>query len=92
LQAGLLVDASADLQANQLTRAARGAVAVDATYVYLAIVSSASVPETAMVLQALGARDGMNLDGGGSIAMWANGGYQVGPGRQLPNAILLLKP
>src|SRR5438067_593357 len=92
LQAGLLVDASADLQANQLTRAARGAVAVDATYVYLAIVSSASVPETAMVLQALGARDAMNLDGGGSIAMWANGGYQVGPGRQLPNATLLLKP
>src|SRR5690348_6408575 len=46
LQGGQLVDASADLQANQLTRASRGAIAVDATYVYLAIVAAASVPET----------------------------------------------
>jgi len=92
LQGGQLVDASADLQANQLTRASRGAIAVDATYVYLAIVASASVPETALVLQALGARDAMNLDGGGSIAMWIGGEYKVGPGRQLPNAILLMKP
>ena len=92
LQSGLLVDASADLQPNQLTRGARGAIAVDGTYVYLAIVSSASVPETALVLQALGARDALNLDGGGSIAMWIGGEYKVGPGRQLPNAILLMKP
>ena len=92
LLGGQLVDASADLQANQLTRAARGAIAVDGTYVYLAVVSSASVPETALVLQALGARDALNLDGGGSVAMWIGGGYVVGPGRQLPNAILLMKP
>lgn len=92
LQGGALVDASADLNANQLTRGARGAIAVDGTYVYLAIVSSASVPETAMVLQALGARDAMNLDGGGSVALWIGGEYKVGPGRQLPNAILLMKP
>jgi len=50
------------------------------------------VPQIALVMQALGARDAMNLDGGGSVAMWINGGYVVGPGRQLPNAILLLKP
>jgi hypothetical protein len=92
LQAGQTVDVSAELNPNQLTRGARGAIAVDGTYVYLAIVSSASVPETALVLQALGARDAMNLDGGGSIAMWIGGQYVVGPGRQLPNAILLLKP
>jgi hypothetical protein len=92
LQGGQTIDASSELNPNQLTRGARGAVAVDATYVYLAIVASASVPETGLVLQALGARDAMNLDGGGSIAMWIGGGYVVGPGRQLPNAILLLKP
>ena len=44
------------------------------------------------MLQALGARDAMNLDGGGSIAMWIGGNYILGPGRQLPNAILLMKP
>ena len=92
LQNGALVDISGDIDANQRLRGARGAIAVDATFVYLAIVSGASVPETALVLQALGARDAMNLDGGGSIAMWIGGSYIVGPGRQLPNAILLMKP
>ena len=92
LQNGAVLDISADIDSNQRLRGARGAIGVDATYVYLAIVSSASVPETALVLQALGARDAMNLDGGGSIAMWIGGGYVVGPGRQLPNAILLQKP
>jgi len=92
LQNGQTIDVTAELNPNQLIRGARGAVAVDGTYIYLAIVSAASVPETALVLQALGARDAMNLDGGGSIAMWIGGGYVVGPGRQLPNAILLMKP
>src|SRR5207247_8655632 len=69
LQNGAVLDVSADIDSNQLLRAARGAVGVDATYIYLAVVSGASVPETGLVLRALGARDAMNLDGGGSIAM-----------------------
>jgi exopolysaccharide biosynthesis protein len=92
LQNGALVDISGDIDANQRLRGARGSIAVDATFIYLAIVYGASVPETALVLQALGARDAMNLDGGGSIAMWIGGNYVVSPGRQLPNAILLMKP
>jgi exopolysaccharide biosynthesis protein len=48
--------------------------------------------DTAYVLQALGARDALNLDGGGTAAMWIGGGYKVGPGRLLPNAIVLTKP
>ena len=92
LQNGAVVDVSADIDANQRLRGTRGAIAVDGTFVYLAIVSGASVPETALVMQALGARDAMNLDGGGSVAMWIGGAYVRGPGRQLPNAILLMKP
>jgi len=92
LQNGVPVDVSADIDANQMLRGTRGAIAVDATYVYLAVISNASVPQIAFVMQALGARDAMNLDGGGSVAMWIGGGYVVGPGRQLPNAIVLLKP
>ncbi|MDQ2951613.1 MAG: phosphodiester glycosidase family protein [Chloroflexota bacterium] len=92
MQNGAVLDISADIDANQRLRATRGAIAVDGTYVYLAVVSGASLPETALVLQALGARDALNLDGGGSVAMWIGGGYVVGPGRQLPNAILLMKP
>ena len=92
LQGGATIDASAELTPVQLQRGARGAVGVDGTYIYLAIATSATVPEMGLVMQALGARDAMNLDGGGSIAMWINGAYTVGPGRLLPNAILLLKP
>jgi hypothetical protein len=36
-------------------------------------------------------RDALNLDGGGTSAMWL-GSYKVGPGRLLPNAVLLTKP
>jgi hypothetical protein len=92
LQNGVPLDVSADIDANQAKRGTRGAIAVDGTYVYLAVIASATVPEIALVMRALGARDAMNLDGGGSAAMWIGGQYVVGPGRQLPNAILLLKP
>jgi exopolysaccharide biosynthesis protein len=50
------------------------------------------VTESAYVLQALGARDAINLDGGGTSAMYLGGSYRVGPGRLLPNAIVLTKP
>ena len=45
-----------------------------------------------LVLQALRVQDAINLDGGGTAAMWIEGQYTVGPGRLLPNAILLIKP
>jgi len=75
-----------------MQRGTRGAIGADSTFVYLVIVSSASVTESAYVMRALGARDALNLDGGGSAAMWIGGSYKVGPGRQLPNAVVLTKP
>src|SRR3954468_6487606 len=92
LQNGVVLNVSGDIDANQAKRATRGAVATDGTYIYLAVMASATVPEVAVIMKALGARDALNLDGGGSVAMWIGGGYVVGPGRLLPNAILLLKP
>src|SRR5207245_6591933 len=86
------LDGSWTIDSNQARRGTRGAIAVDGTYVYLAVIASATVPEIAPVMRALGARDAMNLDGGGSAAMWSGGQYVVGPGRQLPHAILFLKP
>src|SRR3954468_15212562 len=92
LQNGVVLDVSGEIDANQAKRATRGVVATDGTYIYFAVIGSATVPEIALVMKALGARDALNLDGGGSVAMWIGGQYVVGPGRQLPNAILLLKP
>jgi exopolysaccharide biosynthesis protein len=47
----------------------------------------ATVPDTGYVFKALGADYALNLDGGGSSALYF-GGYKVGPGRNLPNAIV----
>lgn len=35
-------------------------------------------------------RDALNLDEGGSTALWY-GGYKTGPGRNIPNALLFVK-
>ena len=92
LQGGAVVDSTAEQSPSQMLRGTKGAIGVDGTYVYLAIVAGATVTESAYVLQALGVRDALNLDGGGTAAMWIAGSYKVGPGRQLPNAVLLTKP
>lgn len=92
LQGGAVIDASSELSSGQLVRGTRGAIGVDGAYVYLVITSSATVPESALVLQQIGVRDALNLDGGGSAAMYWNGGYVVGPGRLLPNAVVLTRP
>lgn len=55
--------------------------------VYIGVVHSATIAEAALVLKALGMENALNLDDGGSTALWF-GGYKVGPGRALPNVIL----
>ncbi|KKS33957.1 hypothetical protein A2380_00700 [candidate division WWE3 bacterium RIFOXYB1_FULL_43_24] len=69
----------------------RGVIGVGGENLYLVIVSGATVKDAAYVIRALGAKHALNLDGGGSSAMYINGKYVVGPGRSLPNAIILTK-
>jgi hypothetical protein len=57
---------------------------------YIGVVHGASVVEAAKVLQAMGIKNAINLDDGGSTALWS-GGYKVGPGRNLPNVVLFVK-
>ena len=92
LQGGAIVDSSSEQTAAQMLRGTKGSIGADGTYLYLALTSSATITESAYVLQALGVRDALNLDGGGTSAMYIGGAYQVGPGRLLPNAVLLMKP
>lgn len=70
--------------------ASRTFIAAKDSTVYIGIVRGASMGESAKVLFALGMRDALNLDQGGSTALWS-GGYKAGPGRGLPNAILFLR-
>lgn len=68
----------------------RGFVANKGSTAYIGFVHNASVQEAAAVLAAMGMDNALNLDSGGSVALWANGRYQVGPGRSIPNAILFV--
>ena len=59
--------------------------------VYIGLVYNVTVAEMANVVAAKGIRNAINLDSGGSIAMWNNGRYVAGPGRDLPFGILLVR-
>lgn len=71
-------------------KAARTFIASKDNIVYIGIVYSASMGESAKVLKALGMGGALNLDQGGSTALWF-GGYKAGPGRNIPNAVLFVK-
>lgn len=92
LQDGEVIDSEREQNAVQMQRSTKGAIGADGEFLYLALVTNATVTDSAFVLQALGIRDALNLDGGGTSAMWFGGAYRVGPGRLLPNAIVLTKP
>lgn len=72
------------------SKAGRSFVANKGNVVYIGVVHSATVAEAAIVLKAMGMENALNLDSGGSTALWS-GGYKVGPGRNLPNAILFVR-
>lgn len=84
----VIVESESRLDEGMRTvKGTRGAIGYGDGSVYLVIARSATVVDLAYVMQALGAKEAMNLDGGGSAAMLYGGAYKVGPGRLLPNAI-----
>lgn len=72
------------------SKGSRSFVGNKGTTAYIGVVHNAAVAEVAYVLKALGLENALNLDSGGSTALWS-GGYKVGPGRNIPNAILFVK-
>lgn len=72
------------------TRGARSFVANKGTKVYIGVVFNATVAESAIALHTMGMENALNLDSGGSTALWS-AGYKVGPGRNIPNAILFVQ-
>jgi exopolysaccharide biosynthesis protein len=72
------------------SRGNRSFVANKGSAVYIGVVHSATVAESARVMKALGMENALNLDNGGSTALWYSG-YKVGPGRNLPNVILFVR-
>ncbi len=69
----------------------RAFVAGTDSLVYIGVVHNATVAEVAKVIAKMGIRNAINLDSGGSMAMWVNGKYIDGPGRGLPFGVLLVR-
>ena len=59
--------------------------------VIVVVASSVNMQQFAYVFKALGAQSALNLDTGGSTAMFYNGKYIFGPGRSIPNAIIFAR-
>jgi exopolysaccharide biosynthesis protein len=72
------------------SKGSRSFVGNKGSTIYIGVVHNATVAEVAHALKALGLENALNLDSGGSTALW-NGGYKVGPGRNIPNAIVFIK-
>jgi hypothetical protein len=75
---------------KQGSKGNRSFIGATGSLVYIGVVHNATVAESARVLQSLGMDHALNLDDGGSTALWY-GGYKVGPGRNIPNAVLFVK-
>lgn len=75
---------------KQGSKGARSFVGNKGSTVYIGVVYNATVAEVAIVLKTMGLDNALNLDSGGSTALWS-GGYKVGPGRNIPNAILFVR-
>jgi hypothetical protein len=86
----VIVQSEERLEAGMLQNGVRGGIGVSPRHVYLVIARNTTVPNLAEIMKELGATDALNLDGGGSAAMWYDGSYRFGPGRLLPNAILFV--
>lgn len=71
------------------TKGSRSFVGNRGSTVYIGVMHNITVAEGAYVLKALGLENALNLDSGGSTALWS-GGYKAGPGRNIPNAILFV--
>jgi len=85
----VLTDGSMD-DKQRTVKSNRGALGVKGQTLYAIVAKSATVPDTASVLEALGVDYALNLDGGGSSALYYKGSYKVGPGRSLPNAVVFV--
>lgn len=75
------------LSDKQKAKGTKGGIGSRGNTIYLVISRSVTMTEFANVFKSLGADSALNLDGGGSSALWF-GGYKVGPGRALPNAVI----
>ncbi len=75
------------VDAKQGSKNTKGGMGFNDSNIFLVVAYGVDMNDFAAVFKAIGAKYALNLDGGGSVAIW-QGGYKAGPGRQLPNAVI----
>lgn len=83
----LLIDWDID-DKQRYSKSLRNALAYKENKLYLVITRNSTVPELADIMKAMKMEYALNLDGGYSSALWYNDEYMIGPGRNIPNAII----
>ncbi len=78
-----------DDDVKRIGAGSRSFVGSSGSTVYIGVVHGVNAAQMARVLQTMGIQNALNLDSGGSTALYS-GGYKVGPGRDIPNAIILV--
>lgn len=79
-----------DAEGKHAAKGGRSFIGATGNTVYIGVVRNATVAEAAITLKTLGVTNALNLDDGGSTALWS-GKYIAGPGRNLPFGILLIR-
>lgn len=72
----------------RVTKGTRSGIGFGNGKLFLVVARSANMQDMVNIFKSLGATDALNLDGGGSSALF-DGGYKAGPGRSLPNALIV---
>lgn len=96
---GLLADGNVQIDDNQSglsdkqkAKGTKVGIGVkDNRSVMVVIAQNVNMQEFAYIFKSLGAKGALNLDTGGSTALYYEGKYLAGPGRNLPNAILFCR-
>lgn len=83
----LLIEWDVD-EKQRNTKSLRDAIAYKDELIYLVVAHNSTVPDLANIMKAMRVEYALNLDGGYSSALIYNDEYMVGPGRDVPNAIV----
>jgi hypothetical protein len=85
-------DNQSGLSDKQKAKGTKVGIGVRGTKNIMVVVAyNVNMQEFAYVFKALSADGALNLDSGGSTALYYSGRYMLGPGRGLPNAIIFAK-
>ncbi len=91
MQPGLLFGGQIAYDAAGGSRGAHSFLASKGSTAYIGFVFNSTYQDVAHVMHTLGMDNAINLDEGGSSALMWGGSYFVGPGRNIPNAVLFVR-